>query len=207
MNKTVMTPNNSSDVESLEKKITNSQSMKDIDSILSKIDKIEDLVAIDNANLLRLNHSGEIRVRIARRAGEILANSPKNKGGRKGSDGSKERIPTYEEQGICAMWASRCQRIHEIPLTIFEMLLAKLKENGEQITDKHFLNAHADLFPSKETTEKTAPQKLRLIKKSGEKIIDPVEMKAQMRYECPNCQYEMTKLHIVKSKEVSEAAA
>lgn len=198
---------NSTDIETIKTQIAKIQDPKDIELILRKVDKVEDLAAIDKDSLWPFNRHAEIRLRVARRAGEILANSPKNKGGRKGSDNSKEHIPTYEEQGISPMQASRFQRIYAIPLTIFEQLLAKLKEDGQQISDAYFLQAHADLFPSSNANNKVSSQKRGITKTSGEKKIDPTEMKSKMQYECPDCGYKMTKLHVVKSKEDSVVAA
>lgn len=194
-------------IENFENEISNIQDLKDIGSILQKIENIEELAEIDGKNFELLNRRGEIGLRLARRAGEILANSPKNKGGRKSSDSSKERIPTYKDLGICPMRASRWQKIYAIPLTIFEQLLAKRKIEGEQITEAYFLTVHADLFPSANVSEKADSSANSGIDGSGEKDILETELEEKHRKRCPYCRQAMPRVRVLASNNTEKVAA
>ena len=78
------------------------------------------------------NQCAEIRIRAERRLGEVLAESPKAKGGvpyQKKPTGSLvepvETLPTLADMGIDKKLSSRSQRLAKIPQRVLMSILSK----------------------------------------------------------------------------------
>lgn len=91
--------------------------------------------------LVAQNHAAEIGLRAKRRAGEILSNMEKAKGGQPYQSTSssvepveKERVPTYDDLEIAKTDAHRWQTIAAMPEEAFEKVIKEKKEKGEELT-------------------------------------------------------------------------
>lgn len=94
------------------------------------------------ASIITVNHAAEIKIRAERLLGEMLAQTPKNRGtktsgGGKGAGGSVEAppaIPRLKESGVSKKQSARSQKLAKIPAPVFEHALAERREAGKEIT-------------------------------------------------------------------------
>ena len=122
------------------------------DLVLARIDKAKaylaearDLIGVKNvialavaakayarqvdASIEAVNYASEIRLRAERRLGELLAETPKNKGGnhatlkQRPTSTKQEQVGTLAESGISRKLSSRAQQLAAVPLTEFEAAL------------------------------------------------------------------------------------
>jgi len=118
---------------------------KTVDEVKEIRDKVEALrmyLKQQGASLEMQNHCAEISVRASRRAGEMLAEMPKNKG-LNGSSVTgntvlpvRDDTPTLEEIGLTKMQSSRFQAIASIPQEVFEQAIAETKTGQKELTSK-----------------------------------------------------------------------
>jgi len=82
------------------------------------------------------NEAAEVKIRAERKAGEMLAQMPKNEGGRpiETSNTMLQVSPTLEELGIERMQSSRWQQIASLPEQVFENFITETKEDGRELT-------------------------------------------------------------------------
>jgi site-specific DNA-methyltransferase (adenine-specific) len=82
------------------------------------------------------NNAAEIKIRAERRAGELLADSPKNVGGRRKTDCSVQTVrpDTLEQLGIEPTQSHRWQRIASLPEKTFETRIAEVQDAGLELT-------------------------------------------------------------------------
>lgn len=90
------------------------------------------------------NKAVEIKLRAERRMGQILAEMPKNEGGRPpktgiGIDTGFEQPQTLEEIGISKMQSSRWQQEASLPEEDFERFVAETRAEGGELTSAGLL--------------------------------------------------------------------
>lgn len=83
------------------------------------------------------NHCAEIKIRAERKAGELLAEMPKQDGG----DAARTRLhhatespPKLEDLGITKVQSHRWQQVASVPEPVFEQHVAKAKEANQELT-------------------------------------------------------------------------
>jgi hypothetical protein len=93
------------------------------------------------ASLEAQNDAAEIRLRAERRLGELLRNTPKNRGGRPTETGKADiPVSTLGEIGITKIQSSIWQRIARLALADFEERIAEAKENALELTTTRLLH-------------------------------------------------------------------
>lgn len=86
------------------------------------------------------NEAADIKIRAERKAGELLANMDKAKGGEhykttcSTAEQVEDRLPTYTDLGIDRKEAMRWQAIASLPDVTFEELIVDKKSNGDELT-------------------------------------------------------------------------
>ena len=82
------------------------------------------------------NEAAEVKIRAERKAGEMLAQMPKNEGGllRGNTMLPRDETPTLSELGIEKMQSSRWQAIASLPPEVFEERIQETKAEGKELT-------------------------------------------------------------------------
>lgn len=82
------------------------------------------------------NHAAEIKLRAERRAGELLAEMPKNRGTRLGGRTliPPDDTPRLADVGVSAAQSHRFQAIASLPLQMFEEHIADTHGRGQELT-------------------------------------------------------------------------
>jgi len=89
-------------------------------------------------------YAAEIRVRAERRAGELLRDTGKDKGGGDTSTGSRARpvqtVPTLSDMNITKDQSSQWQRLASVPEETFEKKIAEAKDSDEPLSLRRILS-------------------------------------------------------------------
>jgi N6-adenosine-specific RNA methylase IME4 len=83
------------------------------------------------------NECAEVKLRAERKAGEILAATPKNEGGRPSENRSRAvtgSAPKLEELGVTKMQSHRWQQVASVDEADFEAHVESVKERGDELT-------------------------------------------------------------------------
>jgi hypothetical protein len=133
----------SSPLASLERAVELLASLRDLHEVRQIRDMAEAArlyaVAIQRG-LEAQNHAAEIKIRAERRAGELLAEMPKQHGGNGAVVGTKLQAatssppPSYEDLGIEKTQAHRWQQIASVPEDRFEAHISHVKDAGRELS-------------------------------------------------------------------------
>jgi site-specific DNA-methyltransferase (adenine-specific) len=86
------------------------------------------------------NVLAEVRIKAERRLGELVAEMPKDKGGRPGGNGNRSHDVTgLADLGIGKMESSRVQAIAAVPKREFEEVITKAKEANRELTSREMV--------------------------------------------------------------------
>lgn len=83
------------------------------------------------------NECAEVKLRAERKAGEILAATPKNEGGRPSENRSRAvtgSAPKLEELGVTKMQSHRWQQVASVDEADFEAHVEAVKQSGDELT-------------------------------------------------------------------------
>jgi site-specific DNA-methyltransferase (adenine-specific) len=168
--------------------------LEDVKKTLAQATRLHQVKAIrDKAEALRLyfkqqanglllqNQAAEIKLRAERKAGTLLTEMEKAKGGGDGSNQYRKSnrshevtssSPTLADIGITKMQSSRWQQVASIPENIFEQFIKDTKQAGEELTTKDLLELRVPLTSS--THNRTSPGSFHA---TQEKLPHYVELK------------------------------
>lgn len=109
------------------------------------------------ANTEMIEWATEIKVRAERRAGQMLAEMPKNPGKLANSSRSHDATTTktLEEIGVSKTQSSRWQKLASVPDEKFEQAVSAAKEVAGEVTTAAMLRFERSLNPKKETIPST----------------------------------------------------
>jgi hypothetical protein len=105
-----------------------------VKDIRDKAEALRLYVKQQDEGLEMQNAIAEIKIRAERRAGEMLAETEKNKGAATRSGDRTALPPTLGELGVTKNQSSEWQQIAEIPEDDFEDHLQTAKEDGKELT-------------------------------------------------------------------------
>lgn len=115
-------------------------SLADVVTIRDQAESIRAYLQVQRDSLAMQNEAAELKLRAERKAGVLLAEMPKNPGGR-------STATTMTEVGVTHNQSSRWQRIAAIPEDIFEEYIAR--HSGDAVTE-HFLTTAGALKIAKQ---------------------------------------------------------
>ena len=132
-------------------------------STLEEIKKIRDIaeafkayVKAQGESLEIQNKAADIRLRAERKAGELLKQMEKNKGGWKSCGSTMEPqddTPKLKDLGIEKKQSMRWQQIADLPEEIFEEVIEKTKEEKKELTQVLMLRESKDFQLQKKKAE------------------------------------------------------
>jgi hypothetical protein len=100
------------------------------------------------ASIITVNHAAEIKIRAERLLGEMLAQTPKHKGGNPKLTGSlKAPVAKIAAIGVSKKQSARSQKLASIPASQFEHALEEQKEAGKEISTAGVLRVLEPVAP------------------------------------------------------------
>lgn len=81
-----------------------------------------------------MNWAAEIKLRAERKAGEMLADMEKNKGGRPSKKNQSHDVTSLADIGVSRKQSSRWQQIAKVPEEKFEQHIERQRESGAELT-------------------------------------------------------------------------
>ena len=142
--------------DSARKAIQKAASAGEVKGIRDKAEALRIYAKQSGQSLEMQNKCAEIKLRAERRAGEILSEMDKNKGGRRGMRFQGETAARLADIGINKMQSHRWQKMASIPAPDFESFLAKTKDLGKELTSVAVLRFAYDLDRVSRTGPETA---------------------------------------------------
>lgn len=109
-----------------------SKDLREVVEIRDRAEAVRHYAAAAGHGLALQNEAAELKLRAERKAGEVLAQMPKNPGGRATSD-------TLSEVGVEHHQSSRWQRVAALPESVFEAHIAETKAAGRELTSASVL--------------------------------------------------------------------
>lgn len=126
--------------------LAEAKSIDEVSAIRDQAEAMKHYYVARNYGLAAINDAAEIKVRSERRLGELLADMPKNPGGRSTCD-------TLSQVGVERHESSRWQRIASIPEMIFESHIAEVRSKNQELTTAGLLKLAKNLQqPGKQTS-------------------------------------------------------
>jgi N6-adenosine-specific RNA methylase IME4 len=118
--------------------LAEARSIEDVDHLRDQAETMRHYYRQRDYGIAAINDAAEIKIRAERRLGELLAEMPKNLGGKSTTD-------TLSEVGIAHHESSRWQRIASVPVEVFESHIAKVRGQEEELTTAGVLRLAASL--------------------------------------------------------------
>ena len=178
MGKVVAFPmGNKNFLEFVKNKLEKIVNLEDVDKFVKYSELLKQISLKEDQTLEKINENAESKLLLQWKGGELIANSPKNKGGKRNSNNSQ--IKTYDELGIAKHKAFRWQQMYLIPEEIFQKEINTLKDTeGVLLTDSHFLELAKELREviSKQTNSDSVDNQAEKVKDNDIEEIDGENM-------------------------------
>lgn len=124
-------------LEEAKRFLAEAKTLEEVSIIRDKAQAVKAYAKRRDLALESINDAAEVKLRAERRMGELLAQMPKNKGGRpEKTHCSVQSVnqPTLKELDIEPTQSMRCQRIAMMPEETFEQAIQEAREQQKEIT-------------------------------------------------------------------------
>ena len=128
--------------------IAEASTLQEIKDIRDKAEAIRQYVKVAGYHLGYQNQAAETKLRAERKAGELLKQMEKNKGGKpseKNRGHDVHGIPSLKDLGIHHKQSQRWQQIADLPEESFENKIEEVKQKYEELTQSIFLQLSKSL--------------------------------------------------------------
>ncbi len=113
--------------------LAEARTVQEVKQVRDLAKSARDLMQQQEFALAAMQDAAELKLRAERRLGDLLAETPKNRGGRPGKTGSTVE-PVLSDIGVDKKESHRWQRVALLPEPAFEGHLREQREAGEEIT-------------------------------------------------------------------------
>jgi|DEB0MinimDraft_10_1074344.scaffolds.fasta_scaffold33634_2 phage N-6-adenine-methyltransferase len=128
--------------------LAEASTLQEIKDIRDKAEAIRQYVKVAGYHLGYQNQAAETKLRAERKAGELLKQMEKNKGGKpseKNRGHDVHGIPSLKDLGIHHKQSQRWQQIADLPEESFENKIEEVKQKYEELTQSIFLQLSKSL--------------------------------------------------------------
>lgn len=144
--------------------LAQARTLDDIKHVRDQAEAMRLYVRAAGYGLEMQNDVAEIKLRAERRAGELLAQMPKNEGGRPGDNQSQAATglpPRLADLGIDRDQSSRWQQIARVPEPVFEQHVSSFKADRQELTTASVLEVAKDLQRQQRGETRAAKEEAR----------------------------------------------